>query len=164
MYVITAGRLLYKPVVVESVRTRTHLKFHGFHDMLVSSTVCVENSCLAVAGWVYLCSQSKCSAKGEKRVVLVDTLRCVINAPPAPHAQVRVTMLFCVFTLLLLSLGEPACVRRVKTAQEGPNDPQGIWFLSYSGSCRIHCVPMVGTLLNQQYTFCSFTFEDLQQQ
>lgn len=70
----------------------------------------------------------------EKKVVLVDTLPSVITAPPALYAQVRVTMLFAVFTLLLLLQlllpllphGEAAYVRRVRTAPEGPNDPRGI--------------------------------------
>lgn len=60
--------------------------------------------------------------KSQKKV-LVNTLPSVISAPPALRAQVRVTMLVCVFTLLILRLGEPACVRREKIAQE---DPQGI--------------------------------------
>lgn len=93
--------------------------------------------------------------KEEKKVVLVDTLPFAINAPPALHTQVRVTMLFGVVTLLLLSLGQPACVRRVKTAQEGPKDPQGILFLSYTGRYRLYYVLMIGILLNLQYLFGS---------
>lgn len=57
--------------------------------MLVYNSVCVENSCQAVVGWVFLCTQSKCSEKAEKKAVLVDTLPSVINAPPASEAQVR---------------------------------------------------------------------------
>lgn len=60
----------------------------------------------------------------RQKKVLVNTLPSVISAPPALRAQVPVTMLVCVFTLLLLPLGEPACVRREKTAQEDPHDPQ----------------------------------------
>lgn len=146
---------MFKPVVVELVRTRTHLKLRGSHDMFVSNTVRVENSCQAVVGWVYLCTQNRFLGKEEKKVVLVDTLPSVINAPPALDAQVRVTMLFCVFTLLLLSLGEPACVRRAETAQEDPNDPQGILFLSYTGRCRLYYILMTGILLNLLYTFGS---------
>lgn len=72
----------------------------------------------------------------RQKKVLVNTLPSVISAPPALRAQVPVTMLVCVFTLLLLPLGEPACVRREKTAQEDPHDPQGILFLSYTGRWR----------------------------
>lgn len=106
----------------------------------------------AVRRWLAECTCARRVSVREKGgVVLVDTLPCVINAPPALHAQVRVTMLFCVFTLLLLSLGEPACVRRVKTAQKAPKDPQGILFLPYTGSCSLYSILMIAMLLNLQY-------------
>lgn len=74
------------------------------------------------------CARSRClGRKEEKKAVLVDTLPSAVTAPPAVHAQVRVTMLRGVLTLVLLLLahGEPAHVRRVGTAAEGPGDPRG---------------------------------------